>query len=80
MQALSWLSGYSQDFVYTCILADCDPREVKNKIQPILNNKSDNKPSTTKPICYQKLLREAQARLRSTQMHSRNITQNSNNH
>lgn len=79
-KALSWLSDYSQDFVYTCMLADCDPREVKNKIQPILNNKSDNRSSITKTICYKKLLREAQARLRNTQIHLRNITQNSNNH
>ncbi|AZU37334.1 hypothetical protein BBB02_01835 [Wolbachia endosymbiont of Bemisia tabaci] len=35
-KAISWLSDFSQDFVETCILADCDPLYVKNKIQPIL--------------------------------------------
>ncbi|NSM56242.1 hypothetical protein HET73_01010 [Wolbachia endosymbiont of Atemnus politus] len=37
-KAISWLSDFSRDFVYTCILADCDPAYVKNKIQPILEN------------------------------------------
>ncbi|WP_349967644.1 hypothetical protein [Wolbachia endosymbiont of Armadillidium arcangelii] len=35
-KAISWLSDFSQDFVETCILADCDQLYVKNKIQPIL--------------------------------------------
>ncbi|WP_250296325.1 hypothetical protein [Wolbachia endosymbiont of Oedothorax gibbosus] len=37
-KAISWLSDLSQDFVHTCILADCDPVYVKNKIQPILKS------------------------------------------
>lgn len=37
-KAISWLSDFSQDFVHTCILADCDPVYVKNKIQPILKS------------------------------------------
>jgi hypothetical protein len=37
-KAISWLSDFSQDFVHACILADCDPVYVKNKIQPILKS------------------------------------------
>ncbi|WP_341812743.1 hypothetical protein [Wolbachia endosymbiont (group A) of Eristalinus aeneus] len=37
-KAISWLSDFSQDFVHTCILADCDPIYVKNKIQPTLKS------------------------------------------
>ncbi|OCA06883.1 hypothetical protein [Wolbachia endosymbiont of Trichogramma pretiosum] len=35
-KAISWPSDSSQDFVETCILADCNTLYVKNKIQPIL--------------------------------------------
>ncbi|MDM8335092.1 hypothetical protein [Wolbachia pipientis] len=42
-KAISWLLEFSRDFAYTCILADCGPVYVKNKIQPILKSftKSD---------------------------------------
>ncbi|WP_246210260.1 hypothetical protein [Wolbachia endosymbiont of Atemnus politus] len=36
-KAISCLSDFIRDFVYTCILADCDPTYV-NKIRPILEN------------------------------------------
>jgi hypothetical protein len=34
-KVISWVSDFSQDFVYTCTLADCDPVNVKIKIEPI---------------------------------------------
>lgn len=58
-KALSWLSGDSRDFVYTCILANCDPQTVKNKIRPILEHL--NRGSNTSKLIYdEKFLAEVQ--------------------
>lgn len=40
-RAISWLSDFSQDFVYTCILANYDPVYIKNKVEPILKRQTE---------------------------------------